>query len=41
MGAVYPPTSTLKAAAVSVGTAVAAEAKKEGIAAPGLWIMGI
>ena len=35
VGAVYPPTSTIREAAVLVGAAVAAAAAEEGVAAPG------
>ena len=35
VGAVYPPTSTIREAAVVVGAAVAAAAVEEGVAAPG------
>ena len=35
VGAVYPPTSTIREAAVIVGAAVAAAADEEGVAAPG------
>ena len=35
VGAVYPPTSTIREAAVLVGAAVAAAAEEAGVAAPG------